>query len=237
MDTDMNEPSLESKVAPLLADSKDSESSVPLQKQAESTGEETQPEGSVHASLFEGDPNKNWYVLRARSGYERKAHDAILARLKNKKMEHLVEDVFIPGEDVTRIKAGKKRKTHLLYFNGYVLIKMKLTNELWHLLMDVPNISGFVGGTSEQPRSLSKKELTDISSLMNEGIRQEVMKEEYEVGQHVMIIEGPFANFAGEIASVETEKSKLRVMINILGRATPVELDFTKVRHHVEEKQ
>ena len=207
---------------------------------ADTAPEDTAPEESVlvRPSLLGGDPDKQWYVLRTRSGFERKVNNAILTRLKlkGKEMEDLVEDIFVPGEDVVRIKDGKKRKYHVIYFTGYVLIKMNFTNELWHLLMDIPYVNGFVGGSNEQPRALSKKELLDISSLMDEGIRQEVVKDEYDVGQQVMIVDGPFTSFVGEIASVNTEKSRLRVLINILGRATPVEIDFSKVRLHTGEE-
>ncbi len=207
---------------------------------ADTALEGTAPEESVSVrpSLLGGDPEKQWYVLRTRSGFERKVNGAILTRLKlkGKEMEDLVEDIFVPGEDVVRIKDGKKRKYHVIYFTGYVLMKMNFTNELWHLLMDIPYVNGFVGGSNDQPRALNKKELLNISSLMDEGIRQEVIKDEYDVGQQVMIVDGPFASFMGEIASVNTEKSKLRVLINILGRATPVELDFTKVRLHTGEE-
>jgi len=117
-------------------------------------------------------------------------------------------------------------------FPGYVLIKMKLTDELWHLLMDIPRVAGFVGGNNRDPQALSEKELSHIRSQMSEGFRQATLKDEFDVGQQVIVIDGPFANFTGKIDEVNVEKNKLRVLISILGRSTPVELDFDKVKAH-----
>ena len=182
--------------------------------------------------ISSGNPDYKWYILQTYSGFEHRVEKTVQEKLRVDKMEELVEEIFVPGEDVERVKNGKKRKTHVIYYPGYVLIKMKLTDELWHLLMNIPRVSGFVGGTNREPRPLAEDELGEIRSQMNQGIRQAVMKEEFEVGQQVIVIDGPFANFSGKIDEVYTEKSKLRVLISILGRSTPVELDFDKVKDH-----
>jgi len=124
----------------------------------------------------------------------------------------------------------------VIYYPGYVLVKAKLTDELWHLLMDVPRVAGFVGGTNRDPKPLQESELGDIRSQMTQGIRQAAIRDEFEVGQQVVVIDGPFANFGGRIDEVNVEKSKLRVLISILGRSTPVELDFDKVKPHPDAK-
>lgn len=176
-----------------------------------------------------------WYILQTYSGFENRVQRTIEEKLRVQNLAHLVEEIFVPGEDVTRVKNGRKRTQHVIYFPGYVLIKMNLTDDLWHLLMDIPRVAGFVGGNNREPHPLSEDELGHIRSQMSEGFRQATMKEEFEVGQQVMVIDGPFANFSGKIDEVNVEKNKLRVLISILGRSTPVELDFDKVKNHTEE--
>ncbi len=179
-----------------------------------------------------GSSDYKWYILQTYSGFELLVEKTVMEKLRVDKLEELVEEIFVPGEDVERVKNGKKRKTHVIYYPGYVLIKMKLTDELWHLLMSIPRVSGFVGGKNHDPRPLEEEELGEIRSQMDEGIRQTVLKDEFEMGQQVIVIDGPFANFSGKIDEVNTEKNKLRILISILGRATPVELDFDKVKPH-----
>ena len=180
-------------------------------------------------------PEKKWYILQTYSGFENRVKKTIEEKLKVDHKEDLVEEIFVPGEDVTRVKNGKKRKQHVIYFPGYVLIKMDLTDDLWHLLMNIPRVSGFVGGTNKEPLPLKPNELDEIRSQVSEGFRQATLKEEFEVGQTVVVIDGPFANFNGKVDEVNAEKSKLRVMISILGRSTPVELDFDKVKPQTDE--
>ena len=177
-------------------------------------------------------PNHKWYILQTYSGFEHRVEKTINEKLRVEKLEHLVGEIFVPGEDVERVKNGKKRKTHVIYYPGYVLIRMELTDELWHLLMDIPRVSGFVGGNNKEPRPLEEDELGAIRSQMNQGMQEAVLKDEFEVGQQVIVIDGPFANFSGKVDEVNTEKGKLRVLISILGRSTPVELDFDKVKEH-----
>lgn len=175
-----------------------------------------------------------WYILQTYSGFETRVQKTIEEKLRVQNLPHLVEEIFVPGEDVTRVKNGRKRVQHVIYFPGYVLIKMNLTDELWHLLMDIPRVAGFVGGTNNDPQSLTEAELGDIRSQMSQGIRQASSKDEFEVGQQVVVIDGPFANFSGKIDEVNAEKSKVRVLISILGRSTPVELEFGKVKAHTD---
>ena len=180
-------------------------------------------------------PEKKWYILQTYSGFENRVRKTLDEKLRVDHLEHLVEEILIPGEDVTRVKNGKKRKQHVIYFPGYVLIKMQLTDELWHVLMNIPRVSGFVGGTNREPQPLNESELVNIRSQMSEGFRQATIKEEFEIGQSVVVIDGPFANFIGKVDEVNAEKNKLRVLISILGRATPLELDFDKVRPQTDE--
>ena len=183
-------------------------------------------------TLEQSSTEYKWYILQTYSGFEHRVEKTLQEKLRVENLEELVEEIFIPGEDVERVKNGKKRKSHVIYYPGYVLIKMKLTDQLWHVLMNIPRVSGFVGGTNQNPRPLNEEELGEIRSQMDQGVRQAVIGDEYEVGQQVIVIDGPFANFGGKIDEVNHEKNKLRVLISILGRSTPVELDFEKVKPH-----
>jgi len=179
-------------------------------------------------------PNAKWYILQAYSGYEGRVEQTIREKLRIKGIEHLVDEIFIPSEDITRTKEGKKRKVNQKYFPGYVLIHMELTPELWHLLMDINRVSGFIGGTPQKPLPLDEKELEEIRSQVNEGFQQKATEDEFSVGQKVTIIEGSFGNFSGTIDEVNLERRKLKVLVSIFGRPTPVEVEFENVKHVVE---
>jgi transcriptional antiterminator NusG len=205
------------------------ESSVETEDQTEET-EETESQVAEKPQ----NPNAKWYILQAYSGYEGRVEQTIREKLRIKGIEHLVDEIFIPSEDITRTKEGKKRKVNQKYFPGYVLIHMELTPELWHLLMDVNRVSGFIGGTQQKPLPLDEKELEEIRSQVNEGFQQKATEDEYSVGQKVTIIEGSFGNFSGTIDEVNLERRKLKVLVSIFGRPTPVEVEFENVKHVVE---
>ncbi len=176
-------------------------------------------------------PNAKWYILQAFAGYETRVEKTIREKLRIKEMEHLVEEIFIPAEDVVRTKGGKQRKVNQKYFPGYVLINMELTPDLWHLLMGVDRVSGFVGGTQKDPLPLDEEELLAIRQQISEGFQQTTESEEFTVGQKIQITDGPFSNFNGVIDEINTERSKLKVLVSIFGRPTPVEVEFDKVKH------
>jgi len=178
--------------------------------------------------------NAKWYILQAYSGYEGRVEKTIYEKLKISGLENLVNEVFIPSEDVIHTKDGKKRKINQKYFPGYVLINMELTSELWHLLMDVNRVSGFIGGTQKKPLPLDEKELEEIRTQVNEGIQQKATEEEFTIGQKVTITEGSFGNFSGIIDDINQERKKLKVLVSIFGRPTPVEVEFEKVKNLVE---
>ena len=179
-------------------------------------------------------PNAKWYILQAYSGYEGRVEQTIREKLRIKEIEDLVDEIFIPSEDIIRTKEGKKRKVNQKYFPGYVLIHMELTPELWHLLMGVNRVSGFIGGTPQKPLPLDEKELEEIRSQVNEGFQQKATEDEFSIGQKVTIIEGSFGNFSGTIDEVNLERRKLKVLVSIFGRPTPVEVEFENVKHVVE---
>ena len=179
-------------------------------------------------------PNAKWYILQAYSGYEGRVEQTINEKLKIEGLEHLVDEIFIPSEDVIRTKEGKKRKVNQKYFPGYVLINMELTPTLWHLLMNVNRVSGFIGGTQKNPLPLDMSELETIRSQVNERFQQKATEDEFSLGQKVTITEGSFGNFSGTIDEINLERRKLKVLVSIFGRPTPVEVEFEKVKHVVE---
>jgi len=205
------------------------ESSVETENQTEET-EETESQVAEKPQ----NPNAKWYILQAYSGYEGRVEQTIREKLRIKGIGHLVDEIFIPSEDITRTKEGKKRKVNQKYFPGYVLIHMELTPELWHLLMDINRVSGFIGGTPQKPLPLDEKELEEIRSQVNEGLQQKATEDEFSVGQKVTITEGSFGNFSGTIDEINLERRKLKVLVSIFGRPTPVEVEFENVKHVVE---
>ncbi|MBC8257674.1 MAG: transcription termination/antitermination protein NusG [SAR324 cluster bacterium] len=179
-------------------------------------------------------PNAKWYILQAYAGYEGRVEQTINEKLRIKGIQHLVDEIFIPSEDIISTKEGKKRKVNKKYFPGYVLIRMELTPELWHLLMDVNRVSGFIGGTQKNPLPLDERELEEIRAQVNEGFQQKATEDEFTIGQKVTITEGSFGNFSGIIDEINLERRKLKVLVSIFGRPTPVEVEFEKVKHVVE---
>jgi transcription termination/antitermination protein NusG len=172
----------------------------------------------------------NWYILQAYAGFEQRVKTLIEEQLRLRQMTDLVEEIFIPSEEVTTKRKGKTRKSQVTYFPGYILIRMKLTDDLWHVLRDIPKVSGFVGGDQRNPLPVPERELTGIREQIESGIKQAEIDSTYSAGQSVVVIEGPFAEFNGIIDTVDREHNKLTVLVSIFGRATPLELDFDKVR-------
>jgi len=179
-------------------------------------------------------PNAKWYILQAYAGYEGRVEQTIIEKLKIEGLEHLVDEIFIPSEDIVRTKDGQKRKVNQKYFPGYILVRMELTPELWHLLMEINRVSGFIGGTQKKPLPLDDTELEKIRSQISEGSQQKATEDEFLIGQKVTITEGSFGNFSGTIDEINQDRRKLKVLVSIFGRPTPVEVEFDKVKHVLE---
>ena len=179
-------------------------------------------------------PNAKWYILQAYAGCEGRVEQTINEKLKIEGLEHLVDEIFIPSEDIVKTKDGQKRKINQKYFPGYVLVRMELTPELWHLLMEINRVSGFIGGTQKNPLPLEDVELEKIRSQISEGSQQKATEEEFSIGEKVTITEGSFGNFSGTIDEINQERRKLKVLVSIFGRPTPVEVEFDKVKHVLE---
>jgi transcriptional antiterminator NusG len=208
-----------------------------LKKNADQNANNTiieKEETELEAPKKPQNPNAKWYILQAYAGYEGRVEKTINEKLKIEGLEHLVDEIFIPSEDIVKTKDGQKRKINQKYFPGYVLVRMELTPELWHLLMEINRVSGFIGGTQKSPLPLEDVELEKIRSQISEGSQQKATEEEFSIGEKVTITEGSFGNFSGTIDEINQERRKLKVLVSIFGRPTPVEVEFDKVKHVLE---
>ena len=172
-----------------------------------------------------------WYVVHTYSGYENKARMALEERVRSLGKEEFFGEVLVPEEQVVeRTKTGKTRQTSKRFYPGYILVNMCLDNETWHIVKNTPKVTGFVGGNDRKPPKVPKHEVDRILGLMEQGASEVKPKMEFEKGETIRVVEGPFANFNGLVDEVRPDKGKLRVMVSIFGRATPVELDFLQVQ-------
>ena len=171
---------------------------------------------------------KNWYVIHTYSGYEQKAKLALLERIKSERADDLFEEVMVPSEDVVEMKKGVKKTSKRQFFPGYILVKMELNEKTWHLVKGTPKITGFVGG-SMNPPIVPEEEVKRITKQIEEGTLKPKPKVQFEKGEDVKVVNGPFATFSGTVEDVNEEKGRLRVLVSIFGRSTPIELEFTQV--------
>jgi transcriptional antiterminator NusG len=173
--------------------------------------------------------SKRWYVVHAFSGFEKQVQKSMLERIAREGMEDLFGEILVPTEEVVEMKGGQKRRSDRKFFPGYVLVEMKMTDDSWHLVKDVPKVMGFIGGTSDRPAPISVKEANTILDRVQEGVDKPRPKVLFEPGEMVRVVDGPFNDFNGTVEEVNYEKSRLRVAVLIFGRSTPVELDFHQV--------
>jgi len=170
-----------------------------------------------------------WYIIHAYSGFENKVREAIMAEAHRLGLDRLVEAVEVPTEKVTEVRRGKKVTSDRKFFPGYVLAKLSMNDDVYHLVKNTPKVTGFVGGTATKPTPISEKEVQNILHQIQEGVEKPRPKVLFEVGEAVRVKEGPFADFHGNVEDVNYDKNKLRVSVTIFGRSTPVELDFGQV--------
>ncbi|MFV8835833.1 transcription termination/antitermination protein NusG [Aquisalimonas sp.] len=170
-----------------------------------------------------------WYVVHAYSGFENKVKQAIEERVKRAGLEEKFGDILVPTEEVVEIRGGQKRRSERKFFPGYVLVRMEMDDETWHLVKEVPRVMGFIGGRSDRPAPISDREADQILNRVQEGVEKPRPKVLFEVGEVVRVIDGPFTDFNGAVEEVNYEKSRLRVAVLIFGRSTPVELGFDQV--------
>ena len=174
---------------------------------------------------------KQWYVVHTFSGYEQKAKAALEERVKTLGKQEFFGEILVPVEKVVELIKGKKKTSSRKFFPGYILLQMELNDETWHIVKGTPKVTGFVGGTT-QPSPVSDEEVKTITRQMQEGAVKPKPRVLFSTGESVKVVDGPFADFNGVVEEVRPEKGKLRVLISIFGRATPVELEFVQVERN-----
>jgi transcriptional antiterminator NusG len=169
-----------------------------------------------------------WYIIHTYSGFEQKVKNAIMERAKSHGLEHLISEVLVPTEMVEEMVKGERKISARKFYPGYVMVKMELTDESWHLVKDTPKVTGFVG-SKEEPVAIPEAEAEKIIAQMQEGVLKPKPKIKFEVGDKVQVIDGPFTNFTGVVDEVRADRGRVKVMISVFGRPTPVELEFTQL--------
>jgi len=170
-----------------------------------------------------------WYVVHAYSNFEHKVAEALKERVKSRNVEEKFGEILVPTEEVVEIREGQKRKSDRKFFPGYVLVQMEMDEDTWHLVKEVPKVLGFIGGTPDKPAPITDKEAMAILRRVEEVVEKPRPKVLFEPGEVVRVIHGPFNDFNGVVESVNYEKNRVQVAVQILGRSTPVELDFSQV--------
>ena len=169
---------------------------------------------------------KNWYVVHTYSGFEEKVKLSIEDKIESKGLQDKISKILIPTERVVELKGGKKKESDKKFYPGYILIEMELDDETWHLVKSTPRVTGFVGG--KNPVAIPQEEVEVIMQQVEKGPVPQV-KTQYQKGDNVRIIDGPFSNFNGFVEAVDADHGRLRVMVSIFGRQTPVELNFFQI--------
>jgi transcriptional antiterminator NusG len=170
----------------------------------------------------------NWYIVQAYSGFEKKVVESIKDTLAKSKLESHLGEILVPTHEVTEVKKGKRSKKEKKYFPGYILVKLELTKQIYHLIKNLQKVSGFLG-TEDRPTPISDKEIERILGTVSESAINQKSGISFEIGEKVKVCDGPFASFNGLVEEVDEEKSRLKVSVSIFGRATPVDLEYNQV--------
>ena len=169
-----------------------------------------------------------WYAVHAYSNFEKKVAESIREQAKQRGLSQLFEEILVPTEKVVEVRRGRKVDAERKFFPGYVLVKMEMTDEAYHLIKNTPKVTGFLG-SDNKPMPLSDAEAERIIHQVQEGIERPKPSVSFEVGEQVRVSDGPFASFNGTVEEVDEGRSRLKVAVSIFGRATPVELEFGQV--------
>ncbi len=172
--------------------------------------------------------DKKWYIVNTQTGCENTAKASIEERSKSQKLDQMIGDILIPSENVVELVKGKKATRSRKFFPGYIFVNMHLTDETWHLVKNASKVSGFVGGKTRPPE-VPENEVMRVTQQMESGAEKPKPKVKFVMGESVMVVDGPFSNFNGTVEEINQEKGKVKVLVSIFGRPTPVELDFVQV--------
>ena len=191
------------------------------------------PDDTEEVPVSEYKPGQ-WYVVHSQSGYEKKVEANLKARIASMNMEDSIYEIVIPMDEVVEFKGGRKQTVQKKVFPGYLLVRCEMNDQTWYCVRNTPGVTGFVGQSQrgQKPAPLTKREVDKFLSAKTDGKETTARKKpklEYDVGESVRVKEGPFADFAGQIAEINADHMKLKVLVNIFGRETLVEIDFSQV--------
>ena len=173
-------------------------------------------------------PRHKWYIVHAYSNFEKKVAESIREQAKQHNLEDCFSEILVPTEDVVEIRRGRKINAERKFFPGYVLVKMDLTDDAWHLVKNTPKVTGFLGSKTK-PSPISEAEADRILKQNQEGVDRPRPAVLFEIGERVRVADGPFTSFNGTVEEIDESRSRLKVAVSIFGRATPVELEFEQV--------
>ena len=171
---------------------------------------------------------QSWYIVQTFSGFENKVADTIKEIIETKKLNDKISDVLVPMHEVTEVKRGKRVQRKKKYFPSYVLVKMEMNKQIYHMIKNIQKVTGFLGTTGE-PARVTDKEIDKILGNIKEGSLVPEPRISFDIGEQVKVCEGPFASFTGLVEEVDEEKSRLKVSVSIFGRPTPIELEYNQV--------
>ena len=171
---------------------------------------------------------KNWYIVQTFSGFEQKVAETLKSTIKKNELSDKIEDVLVPIHEVTEVKRGKRVQRKKKYFPSYILVKMEMSKELYHMIKNIQKVTGFLG-TLGKPTPVPEKEINKIMGNIKEGTLAPKTLVTFDIGEQVKVCEGPFASFSGLVEEVDEEKSRLKVSVSIFGRPTPVDLEYNQV--------
>jgi transcription termination/antitermination protein NusG len=180
-----------------------------------------------HASMTTD--NKRWYIVHAYSNFENKVAESIREKAAQQGLSHLFEDILVPTEKVVEVRRGRKVDAERKFFPGYVLVRMDMTDEAYHLIKNTPKVTGFLGADKSKPMPIPDREAERILTQVQEGVERPKPSVTFEVGEQVRVSDGPFASFNGVVEEVDEVRARLKVAVSIFGRATPVELEYGQV--------
>ena len=173
----------------------------------------------------------NWYILQTFSGFEQKIAETIKNTVKKQNLDEKIQEVLVPIHEVTEVKRGKRVQRKKKYFPSYVLLKMEMSKDLYHMIKNIQKVTGFLGPTGN-PASVSEKEIDKIMGRIKEGTLAPKTQISFDIGEQVKVCEGPFASFSGLVEEVDEEKARLKVSVSIFGRPTPIDLEYNQVEKY-----
>ena len=182
----------------------------------------------TEAPVVKANPQHKWYIVHAYSNFEKKVAESIREQARQHSLEEHFSDILVPTEDVVEIRRGRKVNAERKFFPGYVLVKMEMTDEAYHLIKNTPKVTGFLGSGSK-PMPVSEKEVQRIVGAIEEGVERPKPTIQFEIGEAVRVTDGPFSSFSGSVERVDEDRQRLFVTVSIFGRATPVELEYSQV--------